>query len=529
MSASAAEQQAASRGAAAAAAAATEAARVHNEGAARPRTVRAEREAAEERYREACDAREAALRERVAADGEAARQENRAIDLEWEGATGAPTPQAALAAVMSVQAHCARVLAAKDAVVDALLAELAIRDAAYVEMLRSHGEEADALLAAAAETGTAQHAAHRVALVAVEAAYLQERAELMAATKAEVEALLERRGNLEQSFMERYLSACTAYEDQLEALRAAEAGEYSSLKRRLDGEVAALEAHLDAMLPVYALQQDKLSYNYRVLLERERENKEALLQQKRKVNRQWEVLARLKKQFAEADRQCAGDNARLTDEYQHLTQAFTHLRTKYLHFKAADLRKFGQARTGRGSRAGEWEAGEELAELAGILESSTAQLSQFVGIGVAGEEFGNAEDEQSHGIQPDSSTGAKDQASQPGDHDVLLIEAYRPATDAAMATQPSTTSSTMSSDQPALAVAYWQERARALTGAQLDINWALTERELAKHLGVLQARMDLAQQVATLQHQNQELKAAVREALENSSLPPAPLGGGRTG
>lgn len=85
-------------------------------------------------------------------------------------------------------------------------------------------------------------------------------------------------------------------------------------------------------------------------MEQERENKAALLQQKRKVNRHWEVLAKLKKRYSDLDRRFVQANARLTDEYQHVTQAFNHLQSKYLHFKAADHQKFEQASTGRGRR-----------------------------------------------------------------------------------------------------------------------------------------------------------------------------------
>lgn len=125
---------------------------------------------------------------------------------------------------------------------------------------------------------------------------------------------------------------------------------------RLEGEVAALEAHLDGIKAAYACNADKLDYNYRVLgalwlpldspaaglrlrlcsmlmvsmreaapyaihgcsghcillrlhslpsahpprrtaVEREKESKEALAQQKRKIMRQWEVLNRLKKRW----------------------------------------------------------------------------------------------------------------------------------------------------------------------------------------------------------------------------------------
>ena len=76
--------------------------------------------------------------------------------------------------------------------------------------------------------------------------------------------------------------------------------------------------------------------------ERERESKEALAQQKRKVTRQWEVLARVKKRHEALEGRAAADNAQLSDEYMRVTRAFAHLQAKYRHFKAADLAKFEQ-------------------------------------------------------------------------------------------------------------------------------------------------------------------------------------------
>jgi hypothetical protein len=81
-------------------------------------------------------------------------------------------------------------------------------------------------------------------------------------------------------------------------------------------------------------------------VERERESKDALAQQKRKVTRQWEVLARLKKRHAAADARAAADNARLSDDYQAVARAFNHLQSKFRHFKAADLARFDKARAG---------------------------------------------------------------------------------------------------------------------------------------------------------------------------------------
>jgi hypothetical protein len=94
---------------------------------------------------------------------------------------------------------------------------------------------------------------------------VQERAELLAVQKGEVEALLARRSAVEQEFLEQYLAACEQYEGELERLRVAGLAEHGALKRRLEADVAALELHLDGIRATHALNTDKLDYNYRVL------------------------------------------------------------------------------------------------------------------------------------------------------------------------------------------------------------------------------------------------------------------------
>lgn len=94
---------------------------------------------------------------------------------------------------------------------------------------------------------------------------LQERSELLAVQKNEVEGLLARRSSLEREFMEQYLAACEQYEQELEAIRTAGVVEHAALRRRLEAEVAGLELHLDGLKATHGLNADKLGYNYAVL------------------------------------------------------------------------------------------------------------------------------------------------------------------------------------------------------------------------------------------------------------------------
>lgn len=137
--------------------------------------VRTGAETRSEAHRAACDAEEAALREAVASEAEAARRENRAIDLEWEqlGVVAAAGPQALAGGIARVQDHCGRVLDSKEGVLGEVRALLQRRDYHYVKLLRTQAEESDALIASMHSQHGTLRAEQERQLEAVEEAYLQ--------------------------------------------------------------------------------------------------------------------------------------------------------------------------------------------------------------------------------------------------------------------------------------------------------------------------------------------------------------------
>jgi hypothetical protein len=61
----------------------------------------------------------------------------------------------------------------------------------------------------------------------------------------------------------------------------------------LETDIQTLEQHLGSMRAAYQLNQEKLDYNYRVLLERDAENQATITQQKRKISKQRDLLSTL--------------------------------------------------------------------------------------------------------------------------------------------------------------------------------------------------------------------------------------------
>ena len=90
----------------------------------------------------------------------------------------------------------------------------------------------------------------------------------------------------------------------------------------------------------FQLNQDKLEYNHKVLVERSAENARTRDAQKRRRQRQRDTLATLKERHRDLDGRAQEENARLTDEYRRITELFKDLQHKFRHFEDADWRAY---------------------------------------------------------------------------------------------------------------------------------------------------------------------------------------------
>ena len=129
-------------------------------------------------------------------------------------------------------------------------------------------------------------------------AYINERKALLEQNKAEMQQMFEKRNQLEQEFLERYLSLVAGYQQSLFEMQVGDAQDFNSLKLNLVTDRQKLERHMEAMLATYQLNIEKLDYNYRVLVERDHENSATINQQKRKIARQRDQLTSLKARCA---------------------------------------------------------------------------------------------------------------------------------------------------------------------------------------------------------------------------------------
>lgn len=168
----------------------------------------------------------------------------------------------------------------------------------------------------------------------------RERAGTLNANRKELEGLLEARKGMEARYVEEKLAREEAYTRELLDMQTADAENFHKLKVKLETDVAILEQQLENMKFTYLLNSEKLEYNYRVLTERDAENKSTLAAQKQRLARLRTALLKVRGDFVGVEATYIQRNAALTGDFTKLTKAYRDLQSKYRSFEAVDASRY---------------------------------------------------------------------------------------------------------------------------------------------------------------------------------------------
>merc|ERR1719420_2670580 len=199
----------------------------------------------------------------------------------------------------------------------------------------------------------------------IEEAFVKERAELLGKNKAEIEALFEKRRQMEETeFLEARQERERKFQQRIDELRTQDADEYNKSKIALEKSIQELEQHLEKMMATYQLNKEKLDYNLQVLTERNKEHSAIQSSYKNRLNRLRETLNNLMSRYSKLDHKYKQENTELTEEYKRLTKQFKDLQEKFHHFEQADEKKFREVwemneQEVRGHIAKVWEMNEQ--------------------------------------------------------------------------------------------------------------------------------------------------------------------------
>lgn len=170
--------------------------------------------------------------------------------------------------------------------------------------------------------------------------FLSERKDLLDKHRKEWDERMEERRTKEVTFLDERLKRVEKNENELNEIRVRNAEEYNELKIKLETDIQKIEQQTQGAKAIYQLNQEKLEYNYQVLLKRDDENSKTKSQQKRKMTKLADTQTNLKRKLAKQIKQLNDENQQLIEEYKRVTDMFNDLKLKSKHFLTTDLKKF---------------------------------------------------------------------------------------------------------------------------------------------------------------------------------------------
>jgi dynein regulatory complex protein 1 len=279
-------------------------------------------------------------RQKLLYEAESSARQNAAVAMKWSALFDKEIPQELLAEIELQRDTCERIIQSKDRLIKEFKTELKAKDDEYVKSLKKQNDDIELLLERMTRQFTSLRKTFDDELEEIETAFMQERAELMHSNQTELSALMQKRLDKEEAYMEARRRRVDEDQRQLEGQRVQDAEDLNILKIKLETEIQTLEQQLEEMRATYQLNQEKLDYNYRVLVERDSENTTTIKQQKKKLTRLADHLSNIKQRYAREEKRFRIENTDLTEEYKRITEQFKDLQSKFQHFEVADTKRY---------------------------------------------------------------------------------------------------------------------------------------------------------------------------------------------
>ncbi len=206
--------------------------------------------------------------------------------------------------------------------------------------MKKFGDEIDLLIERMKDQKFNMRKFYLEELLNIENAFISERNELLDKHRKEWDDKMDERKHKEITFMQERFKRVERNENELNSLRIQYAEEFNEIKIRMETDAQILEQKVQLMKASHQLNQEKLEYNYQVLVKREDENAKLKAHQKRRTTKLHDILTNLKKKLVKQIKQFNDENLQLTEEYKRVTDMFNDLQHKSKHFLAVDLKKF---------------------------------------------------------------------------------------------------------------------------------------------------------------------------------------------
>eukprot|EP00750_Incisomonas_marina_P033825 INCI9973.1.p1 GENE.INCI9973.1~~INCI9973.1.p1 ORF type:complete len:702 (-),score=185.87 INCI9973.1:209-2314(-) len=262
------------------------------------------------------------------------------LESHWDQLDDIHMPQNLQKEIDRQKEACNEIIASKDFLIEQFQQELKAKDEEYVKMLKSQVEDVEQLILRMRNQFSHARYQYAMELEAVEEAFLKEREEVLAANQDEINSLFSKRREMELDYMESKQKKQQEYMDEISKMRVRDSEEYHKLKIKLETDIQTLEQQLQEMRATYQLNTEKLDYNFRILSERDMENRVTLKQQRKKLQRLSDQVASLKARYKKNSEMYRRRNKELSEEHNRATQHYKDLQKKFKHFENSDNEKY---------------------------------------------------------------------------------------------------------------------------------------------------------------------------------------------
>lgn len=148
----------------------------------------------------------------------------------------------------------------------------------------------------------------------------------------EVEDLFKKHRDTERDFSNQKTTKMQENAQLLETLRSKDANDQADQKIQLEKEMQTLEKCMEDMKAIFKLNDEKLKFNFKVLREREKVNKQTGESLKKRRAEIMETVRNEKTKFTNKQQEYQQINVRLTKAYKNFTNKFKDLQQKFERF-----------------------------------------------------------------------------------------------------------------------------------------------------------------------------------------------------
>ena len=281
--------------------------------------------------------RDQLLKQHVGSD--VSQQQDDDVASGWEQCLAATNVQDLSKLLYRQQRVCEAALTKLDNIGKQLGSELREKDHEYVTALKRNRQEVEQLQQCITTEHQLLKEAFEKELQLIEQSLIADRQHVLDTNKAELEALLTQRKEVETSSLEHQRQIIQQHRHEIKQAETKGEREREELKKQLEAEVRRLEIELEDTRARQQFDTDKLEYNVRVLTEKSTTNDEAA-KQKQRIMKGKEELSRQIELKNTNKSKGTKQNEALEADCERIEKQASGLRDKFERFKVSDDEKY---------------------------------------------------------------------------------------------------------------------------------------------------------------------------------------------